>query len=259
MKISYREKIVLLVVIIFLVVLIFVMWPIKTIRKNIDSHQKEYDEVKIVYDENKRLIAEIPTIEGNISKIYEASKDINKNFIAHKENFEIDKYLQEFVNNEEYMEADKNKFEITGVFKQEDTEASPLDFYYYTPTIITYPILENADVNGNLLSTTDNALYKKAINAMVMNQLEPQAIEKHVASVEVKFTKEALFTFLDGLKKKDTGLRVTSVIIDNYTFNETDLEKISVNPLLARMIGFSSGTIEFEFYTMQEIQKPVLD
>lgn len=260
MKMSYREKIVLLVVIIFLVILIFVMWPIKKLRENIDKHTKSYDQIKIVYDENQRLINEIPTIEKNITKIYTDSKDLSKNFIAHKENFEIDKYLQEIINTPEYTDGTNNQFQVLYSFDQKDTEAEPLEFYYYNPKVVTYPILENADVNGNLLATTDNALYKKVTNAVCMNNLEPQTVEKHAAVVNARFTKEALFKFLDTVKQKDTGVRIVSMTIDdNYTFRQLETDEMRNNPLLEKLKGYGEGSFMVEFYTMQQIQEPVFD
>ncbi len=268
MKLSYREKWVLLVVTVLLIVLIFVLAPIKTIRGNIEKHKDQYNEIKVVYDENNRLINEIPSIEKNITKIYTDSKDLNKEFIVHKENFQIDQYLQEFVNTSDFKDGDKNKFEVIGEFSQEDADASKLEFYYYSPSILTYPILENADVNGDLLFSTDEALYKKVINAVGMKQLENQEIEKHSATVKVKFTKEALFAFLDGLQKKDTGMRVTKVAIDRYTFNPENLQNLAIaindssndsSEELGDMTGYSKGEITFEFYTMQQIQEPKFD
>lgn len=258
-QLSYREKIVLLVVTIFLVVLIFVMWPIKTIRGNITEHEKKYETVKTEFDNNNRLIDEIPVIEGNITKIYDKSKDLNKEFIVHNENFQIDQYLQKFVNDAKFIDGDKNKFEITGSFKQENAKAKDLEFYYYSPVVVTYPILENADVNGNLLATTDNALYKKVTNAVCMSNLEKQNIEIHSASADVKFTREGLFAFIDGLKEQDTGVRVVSVTIGDYTFGQLENENITLDPAAADMKGYTTAQVKFEFYTMQQIQKPVFD
>lgn len=260
MKLSYREKIVLLVVIVLTVVLIFVMWPIKLIRANIAQHQKTQASVQEVFDENHRIIAEIPLIEKNIEKIVEDSKSINDTFVVHKENFQIDEYFQEFLNtNPKFKGADKNNFEITSGFSQANVSTGEVTFYNPLPRTLTYPILENADVNGNLLETSDPALYTKVNNSVILESLKSQTVEQHTGSMNVKFTKEALFDFLDALREKETGIRVNSVAIGDYKFNMDQPDDFRNNPETKDLVGFSDGSITFTFYTMQEIQDPVFD
>lgn len=253
-NLSYREKIGLLVLIVALVIIIFVAWPIKTIRANIKTHEKEKEEVQVVYDEKNRLINQIPTIEKNIKKVYDESKDYSSQFTIHRENFEIDKYVQEIINADNYKGSGKHKVQIERSFTQDDAIAAPLEFYYYTPNVVVYPILEAADTNGNLLEKTDKELNDKLNNALVISSLEAQEVELHTASMDMKFTKEGLMALEDELKEKETGVRIVEVIIKDYSFGSA--AEITIDP---EDKDYSEGTVVFEFYTMQQIQEPVFN
>jgi len=260
MKISYREKIVLLVVVVLTVILIFVMWPIKNLRASIKEHQATHAAVKEVYDENHRIINEIPKIEANITKIYDESKGINDTFVLHKENFEIDEYVQNILNNsDKFKGTDKNKFEVLSSFVQSEAVADTLSFYYSKPSVITYTILENADINGDLLEKNDPALYKKVNDAVIIEELEEQEVELHQGTISARFTKDSLFDFIDLLEEKETGIIVDNVTITDYHFNNDQPAEFYADPVNKDLEGYTDGIVALSFYTMEEIQEPVFD
>ena len=248
MKLSYREKVGLLIVIVLAVIIVFVAWPIKTIKANIKSHKEEQAAVQVEYDETQRKIAEIPVIEGNINAMYENSKGLSDKFVEHMENIEVIHYFENLLNKEPYKKSGKNDLEITGGLKVSDAGIGSIPFYYYSPDVITYPILEAADTNGNLLETTDKALSDKTQKALAMSEFETQTVETRKIEIPMKFKKDALLALEDELAKNETGIRISSVTIDDYTFNYvTEIPEDK---------GYSTGTVTFEFYTMQQIQKP---
>jgi len=248
MKLSYREKVGLLIVIVLAVIIVFIAWPIKVIKGNIKDHKAERETIQVTYDDTVRKINEIPGIEANINSIYENSKGLSEKFVDHMDNINFDKYFETLLNKEPYKKNGNNALEITGGISIENADAGEVPFYFYTPDVITYPILEAADTNGNLIETTDKALYDKAMNALNMNELESQDVEVRTVTIPMKFTKEALLALEDELKKNETGVRISSVKIEDYTFNYiTEIPEDK---------GYSNGEVTFVFYTMQQIQKP---
>jgi hypothetical protein len=250
MKLSYREKVGLLIVIVLAVIIVFIAWPIKTIKANIKSHTEEQAKVLVVYEDTMRKIDEIPVIEGNITKVYEDSKGLSAKFAEHRENIAFSKYFEELLNKEPYTKKTngRNSLEIINKLEISDASTGEIPFYYYSPDVITYPILQAADTNGNLMETSDKVLYDKTQNALNMSTLEEQEIEVREVKIPMRFTKEALLALENELKDKETGARITSVKIDDYTFNYvTDVPEDK---------GFSEGEVTFAFYTMQQIQKP---
>lgn len=248
MKLSYREKVGLLIVVVLAVIIVFVAWPIKTIKANIKAHKEEQIAVQAQYDETQRKIAEIPVIEGNINAMYESSKGLSDKFVDHMENIEVIHYFENLLNKEPYKKAGKNNLEVTGGLTVSDAGTGSIPFYYFNPDVITYPILEAADTNGNLLETKDKALYDKTQKALTMSEFEQQTVEKRTVTVPMKFKKDALLALEDELAKDETGIRISSVTIDDYTFNYvTDIPEDK---------EYSNGSVTFDFYTMQRIEKP---
>lgn len=251
MKLSYREKVGLLVVIVLLVIIVFVAWPIKTFRNRIKVHTEQKATVQKTYEETQTLINQIPTIEGNITKVYENSKGLSSQFAPHMENIDFAKYFETLLNKEPYKKGAKNELEIKGGLTITDATSDSIPFYYYTPDVITYPILVAADVNGDLVKKQDEVYYNKVQNALYLEEVEPQDVEVRVVSIPMKFTKEALLALEDEFKTKETGARITSVTINDYSFG-----KVAELP---EDKGYSEGTVEFTFYTMQQIQEPVFN
>lgn len=251
MKLSYREKIAFLIFTVLVIIIIFVAWPIKLIRADIVTHEKQQETVQKEYDDNKSKIKEIPFINDSIKKVYDESKEYSKIFIVSKKNFQADQYLQDILNKEgAYQKDGKNLIEVTGQFKIDDAANEELEFYYYTPNVVVYPILEAADINGNLMESQDKVLYDKVQNALSIEALEAQEVEKHVVTVDVRFKKPSLMTFVDQLKELDTGVRITGVTIEDSWFG-----LLSEKP---EEQGYSNGTITYCFYTMQQVDEPDL-
>ena len=160
----------------------------------------------------------------------------------------FDKYFEQLLNKEPYKNATKNAIELKGGLSIADESVGGVPFYYYSPNVITYPILEAADTNGNLTETKDPVLYEKVVNASKMSELTSQTVEVRNATLNLKFTKEALLNLEDELQKNGTGIRITGVNINDYTFafaSDIPEEK-----------GYSEGTVTFSFYTLQQIQEP---
>lgn len=260
LKMSFREKVVALVLIILVIVLIFVMGPIKMIRNNIETDEKKKEKIQVEYDDIQRKIKSIPTYENNITKVYNESKDLSKPFSLHKENFQIDEYVQGVLNKDnDYIKDGKPIMEVYGTFKQDDFEAEELEFYCYVPEVVSYPILENADVNGNMLEKTNPELHEKVENSVTIASLTPQSVERHQAAFGAKFTKEGLYKFMDQLRKDDPGMRIVELVINDYKFGNVTPEVLELDPALKKWEGYSVGAIAIEFYTMQQIQEPVFD
>jgi len=114
MKLSYREKVGLLIVVVLAVIIVFVAWPIKTIKANIKNHKEEQIAVQAQYEETQRKIAEIPVIEGNINAVYESSKGLSDKFVEHMDNIEVIHYFENLLNKEPYKKSGKNDLEVTG-------------------------------------------------------------------------------------------------------------------------------------------------
>ena len=74
MKLSYREKIGLLVVIVLVVIIVFIAWPIKTIRTNIKNDTAKREAVQQQYDETQRHFGASQAPPALLAKVFSAER-----------------------------------------------------------------------------------------------------------------------------------------------------------------------------------------
>ncbi len=258
MKLNYREKLFLLVFSVIVIVIIFCAWPIRTFRQKIDSNSKVREDVLKEYKSTKNKIDEIPNLEKQIEQLYNESSEYSKIFIETKTNEEVDKYVADILNDAtEYVckNMKDNTVELYGIEKIQDIDQDELEFSYYAPIILDYPILQAADINGNLMETEDKELYDKCMNSTKIEALQTQMVEMHKQEINLVCTKTGLLKFLDRLAEIDSGIKVNEIKVDNPQFNfRENLEQAKDNFEVQR--GFSKVTINITYYTMQKIAKP---
>lgn len=255
MKLNYREKLFLLIFSVIVLVIIFCAWPIRTLRQKIAANETTRKEVYDVYTDTKKKIDEIPNLEKQIEQLYNESSEYSKIFIESKSNDEVDKYVADVLNDAtEYVcrNMKDNTVELYGEEKIEDAESEGLEFSYYAPLVVNYPILQAADINGNLMETENKELYDKCINATKIEELEVQEVEVHSQQLSLVCTKAGLLKFLDRMAEIDSGIKIVEIDIDNpeYNFKENTQQPSDVQ------VGFSIVQMRIQYYTMQKIAKP---
>lgn len=254
MKLNYREKIFLLVFSVIVLVIIACAWPIRSLRKKIEANENERKIVLQEFKDKEQKIAQIKPLENQIETLYNESSEYSKIFIDSKSNDEIDKYIADVLNDaQEYVCKDltSNAVEILGNHVISDAKNVKLDFSYLEPEIVTYPIMQAADINGNLMETENKDFYDKVMNAAKIQSLDPQEVESHNQTISVLATKAGLFKFIDQIAKIDSGIKITDINIADpeYAFRkDTNPEEVPK--------GFSRVDITISYYTMQKIARP---
>lgn len=256
MKLNYREKWFLLVFSVIVIVIIFCAWPIRSLRKKIAANEVTRKTVLQEYDDKHKQIAQIPDLEKQIEQLYSESSEYSKIFIESKANEEVDQYVADILNNAaEYVckNMKENAVEVSGMNKIENQKEEELKFSVNIPLVMNYPILQAADINGNLMETEDKELYARFMNATKIAALKPETVEVHTQQVELNCTKMGFLKFLDDLAKIDTGLKVSKieVLSPEFTYKEAAAGTNSGNKQ-----GFSTVKMEIKYYTMQKIAKP---
>lgn len=247
MKLSYRDKIIALVFSVVVIVLIFIFALIRPTINNISSDKSKLATSTAEADEIRAKIDEIPNIESKIQAAYKDGVDMADNFfiisdedIETLDTYKIDQYLQPFF--------DDNGLSIQDSVALNNSEAVTMEYYYYTPNVVTYPILEAADLNGTLADD----IYKKIENSAVFSEKEVQEVQGMSVEYTVNATKEGLLNFLDQIEGIGKSVLVTNVEIDDYTFAE-----------LADDIPADQKTsvcnITINFYAMQKVSEPNLN
>lgn len=235
---SYRDKIILLVII---VIAIFLVGIFAFIRPTSDKIASNKSELATVQAEEKRIrgiIDEIPNIESNIKSEYESAKELSNGFAQRRETYDAEMFVQNLFT--------ENQVEIQSLIA-EPAAPEEIEFYYYTPNVVTYPLFEAADINGKLAEETAEKL--KA--STVLSTVEVQQVEVYSLNIEFKGQKAGITALLDGIKDLDENILITNLDIDDYTFGATQTEPSMVNNTL--------GTMTIKFYVLEPLAEPVLN
>jgi len=153
-----------------------------------------------------------------------------------------------------------------------------LEYYYYTPNVLTYALIEAADINGNYAKKATDAL---ATSALLEERTATELLAQNV-DINVVGNRENLMSFLEAIKNDKNAIQVNLVKIADYTFTsgleesaqepqvvevtETDAEG---NPVVTQQEapaaaaataapgeGLSEMEVNVMFYAAKEIEKP---
>ena len=139
MKLSYRERMILLGFIVLAIILVGIFVFIKPANENIAASKAVLADQQSQLDEINNKIAQIPALDTKIKEAYsEASKTAN-NFSTQLTAYELDNFIRDKIN--------ENNMELTSGLQVSEPAVVSMDYYTYAPNIITYPIYEAADIN----------------------------------------------------------------------------------------------------------------
>lgn len=236
MKLSYRDRIILIFVSLIAIVLIGIFLGIRPLSKEIKTNKAELAKQEKAMAEIQKEIDKIPGLEKAINKFYTESVDLAGKFTEPRTPNELDKFLQPTI--------DKDFLNVGSSFKPGEAGVVNLEYYYVTPNILTYPLAQAADLDGSLS--------KKAVEEMKNTiMLSTRTVEGVVGStVEFDFRakKVDIMQFINDIKELNDTIIVKSVVIDDYTFGEDSDNREDVE--------YTTGKITIDFYSVQQIVKP---
>lgn len=261
MKLSYRDKIIALVFSVVAIVLISIFALIRPTLNDISANKVLREQKTAEADEMRDKIAEIPNIESKIMAAYDDGVSMADNFfiisdgnIETLDTYKIDQFLQPIL--------DKNSISVTGDAILNMSEPIVMEYYYYTPNVVTYPILEAADLNGELADD----IYKKIEKSAVFSEKEVQEVQGMSVEYNITATKENLLNFLNDIQDIKKTVILSEITIDDYTFKEfAEVEDMLTNGLDSNITVLeddertSECKFTINFYSMQKVSKPNLE
>lgn len=214
---SNRDKTILIVI---TIIIILVAGFFALIRPQYNKYSADidtYNTTKAEYDGIKQKLDAIPGLKDSINEIYvDADKTAKifvndafaysqKNYSHEKTSMSLDQHIQPAID-----EANLNveKLEMDGV------EATSLEYYYYAPSVVTYSLIEAADINGNYAADIAELLQ----TSVILEEREVAEVLATTMSLSVTGTKENLMTFLDQIKADKNAILVNSIKISDYMF-----------------------------------------
>lgn len=239
MKLSYRERMILLGFIVIAIILVGIFVFIKPANENITASKAVLADQQSQLDEINNKISQIPALDTKIKEAYsEASKTAN-NFSTQLTAYELDNFIRDKIN--------ENNMELTSGLQVSEPAVVSMDYYTYAPNIITYPIFEAADINGTLAKEIEEKLLQSTV-------ISTKTVENVLCSqigFDCKVKRDDLLNFISGLNDLGVTIRLNNLNIQDYTFG-----KDAEDP---KDKGYSTVTIAISLYSAQPMEEPNLD
>lgn len=272
MKFGYRDRIVLLVACVIIIfgvgIIVFIKPKYQDLQKNKKSRDKLQQEWSIQLDKFNAINSR----QEKIEKDFKTATDVASNFTDEMDGVGLDNFLREkFANTEQHI---KDGMKLTDSLSVTDETTGTLNYYYYTPSVVTYPLFEAADMDGSLAT----ALAEKRKESDVLSSRASQTVGAGNASFVVTINREDAFALIDAVhdyavKNKDTMI-INSVMISDYKFlqglTEEQIADLATKKAAAtpsetpaendeeEVKGTANVAISYTVYYMQEPMKPEL-
>lgn len=210
MKLSYRDKMLLLGVAAVAIILLGIFLLIKPRITEIQENNKTLTEVKATWKEKEDKIEQIPGLQEAIVATYKEAKTLSDDFTdlsLVETQYKLDKFMQE--------NLDECNIEV----KSLDLGApsvSEIGYYYFTPSVVTSSMFDAADVNGNYSAAINEA--KKESDSL--SQRTKESVVRTQYGVAGYAGKEDIWAFMEKINSLDTTIIIDSVSISDYTFGE---------------------------------------
>ncbi len=260
MEMSYRDKVILIVLLILLVLVGGFFALIKPKYEKWQSDKKIYADTEIEWNGIDQKLTAIPTLQKNIKEkcseykktaqvfVNDAFKSANETYTNEKTSYEIDQYLQPVI--------DECSLEVTDMTLA-DVTSETINYYFYEPNVVTYSLLEAADINGDYNADLAEVMKESIVlTERVVGDVMCQNVE-----LTVNTTKENLMLFLDKMGEEKNAVLVNNVNINNYEFTD-GLEVTQTGPdgqpvtVIRDGEGTSIVNITIGFYNAKPIDEP---
>lgn len=218
MKFGYRDRIILMVVIVLVILGVGIFGFIKPQRDKMKKAEQQLATASADWDMQLREFDRIEPIQKKIDRKYNEGAEFAEKFTDEMTDVELDEFLRnEFVNTEDMIE-DEAKVR-NSVSLNADTTSS-VSYFYYTPNIVTYPLFEYADLDGSLAES----IAEKMRESELLSKRAPQTVGTGTASLVIQMKKENLMNLLDRVdqyaKSHNDAMMITSVNVEDFNFNK---------------------------------------
>ena len=260
MKLTYRDRIILLVVASIAILAIGFFALIKPRMNDIKESDARLTKVKTEWEKLETEIKKIPGLQKKINETYEESQKICKNFVpAMNYSYEVDQYMQQY--------ADECNV-IIQELDVSDLQEMELDYYYTEYVLLEGTMFEKADINGNYKAGFD----KTHNSDLTLAERTVEQVLGQEYGVQVIGSKEEIWNYLKKVADIDEAVVITEVEIEDYYFGmdpNDPRELIWSEPnnkgvkkplnALTPDEGYSKCTFKIELYSVYEMDKPVVE
>lgn len=260
-EMSNRDKLILIAITIVAVLVAGFFALIRPKYRALVEDTATLQATQTEWDGIEAKLKAIPDLQDEITNIYndsnktakifvnEAFADVNKNYSDEKVNAAIDEHIQPAL--------DESNLAVNSMII-DGAKAAELKYVYYTPNVVTYALLEAADVNGNYA----DEISEKLKTSTTLTETSVASVMGNTVTLEVVGKKADLMTFLDKIKSDKNAILVSSVKIIDYTFSggleEEEQQAAAPTPVepVEQQVDDEGNPIEVETQAATEAPRP---
>ncbi|MBR6624396.1 MAG: hypothetical protein IKK91_10955 [Ruminococcus sp.] len=212
MKLTYRDKVILAIVLALFIFVGGFFGLIKPKRQDIKDNTATLETLEKDKKEIERKIARIEKVEKNIHKTFDESKKNTAVFVD-EEKINEPKLLDNFM----YKYAEKAHVKVTEL-KVDPTASAALNYYYEPYVEVATALRENADINGSLREKVS----KESADSTFISSRGVENIMTTRYGITFEGTKKEIWAYLAEIEDIDSAVLITSLAISEVEEEEED-------------------------------------
>ena len=256
---SYRDKMICLIILIIIILVLGFFFAIKPAYDKLVADTATHEETQKTWDGIKQKLDAIEPLQDTVTEIRNEGNEtaqifVNEVFASANDTYDVQK-VGYTVDQHIQAAIDKGELRVDSM-QISEVSSEQLTYYYYAPNVVTYSLLEAADINGKYAVAVEEAMNADT----VLTSEEKATAEVQTISVEmtVKGQKEGLMTFLDEIKSDKNAVLVSTVNVDDYKFQLPE-EEDGEQETLPEGEGWSTMSLVVKFYNAKAIDTPDFD
>lgn len=210
MKLNYRDKVILAIVLAVAIILAGFFALIKPKRQAIKDNQVRLEEVQAQETEIRNKIARIKTLQTKIDETFSKADTLTKIFVPKKK-------IDQTTLLDQFMQIYAEKCEVkVRELRVDDTAAAALTYYYKPYTEVATALRESADVNGSLLEKVE----KESEESTLISGRNVETIMSTRYGLSIRGEYQNVMKYIDMIAKEEDAILITAFGMEIFEEDE---------------------------------------
>jgi len=250
MKLNYRDKIILGILLAFVILLGGFFLLIKPRYNDIKDNKSTLARVQKEKEEVDAKIAEIKPLKEDIKKSYDEAKTLADDFVEYNDIYnarKLDQYMQHF--------AEECEVKVTNL-SVSDISTKNLDYYYFKSKIVGEDQLKKADINGD----DSKMITEQKAEETALSARTKESVLAGSYNVRVEGDKENIWKYMQALEEQKETMLIDSVSLTNVIISEEAAKELA-DATAAAGGEEAKATAQFNItlYSVYEMDEPNLE
>lgn len=250
MKLNYRDKIILGILLAFVILLGGFFLLIKPRYTDIKDNQATLENVRKEKEEVDAKIAEIKPLKEKIKKTYDNAQTLADDFVEYNDIYngrKIDQYMQHF--------AEECEVKILNLSVAEPSTKN-LDYYFFKTNIVGEELLKQSDINGDKAKM----ISEEKAEGDTLTARNKESVISATYNVRVEGDKENIWKYFQALEEQKETMIIDNVSLQNVVISEEAAKELADAAAAAGAEEAKpSAQITISLYSVYDMEEPNLE